>query len=276
MAFRPLNPRNAILEAIVLVHFNRPVFEFEAAAVRALHPQLKADLPKLQGPPPNAVFMSQAPVLPGPLVTPGIPLSMASFKRDGSVDTRLLLNGSVLAVNFLVYTRWAELRPKVVRWMKAFLDALAAAQQDHIPRLLVNVVAHQMIDVFKWEGESANMAITALMAQNAGRIPEAAWSEVGHGWFAAHALNKPVSLGPLTSVNLVDFVSFDLADEQPLGWRFRMEHTIEARLATPQEGSDLFTESSAATILDGLHSRNQDLIRRLLRPELLSSIGMGT
>ena len=54
-----------------------------------------------------------------------------------------------------------------------------------------------------------------------------------------------------------------------------MEHTIEARLASPQNGPDFFTEPAAATILDELHSRNQDLMRHMLRPELLSSIGMG-
>lgn len=280
MAFKPINPKNAILEASVMVCFNRPVFDYEAEAIRLLHSQFEADFPKLEAVPMNAVLMGPMlmgvmPPSDGSLIVPGMRVAMTSYRRDGSLETRLILNGPLLAVNFLTYTRWTEIRPKAVAWVCKCLDALTAARRDQVPPLLLSFVTHQMVDVFKWEGSTADLSMSHLMVADVDRIPAAAQASVGDPWFAAHSYSTPHFVEDMPDGNLLDFISFDLSEEESFGWRMRIEHTLEMRFRPNPPYQDVFTVPRATTLLDRLHSRNQGLFREIIQPPMLVRIGIG-
>lgn len=278
VSFRPINPRNAILEAVVVVHLSRPALDFESAAVRALHPRLARDLPRLDdlqvgtfhfgsgGPPPHL---------------PGAPVVMAAYKKDGTIETRLLLNGPILTVNFLLYTRWSELWPKAAVWIQEMLDAIAAAHRPSIaPPLSVAALAHQIIDVFLWSGVPGDVSVADLFNDGPPRLPSAVWAAVGSPWYAAHSTSEPFTPGGLPLSALVDSLSVNLSEEQNVGWRLRLEHLVEARFGQPLSPTRLFAQArsggtpQAETIMDGLHARNHALMRSLLRPKVLTRIGM--
>ena len=276
MTFRPVNPRNAVLEAVVLLHFDRPVLAPEAMAVRALHPRVKHDLPRLDELQVATIAFGPA----RPSVPPGTPVSMASFKKDGTLETRVLLHGPLLAVNFLLYTRWDELWPKASAWIRMVLEALGeAGTKNGLPPLRVSVCGHQMINVFVWEGDGRGVTVKEVFAQKPDRLADAAWDAAGRAWFVVHSANEPLVVESGQAA-LVDSLTFDLAEEQRVGWRLRLEQTLEARFAEP-----LALEALAArppeggqplidTLAGQLHDRSRKLMRSLLPGQMLERIGM--
>ncbi len=276
VTFRPVNPRNAVLEAVVLLHLNRPVFAPEAAALRALHPRLAHDLPRLDETLMANIVFGPAP----PSVPPGAPVQMAAFKKDGTLETRLFLQGPLLAVNFLLYTRWDELWPKAAGWIRAVIQTLReAGASNGLPPFQVAMIGHQMINVFVWEGARDAVTAKELFAQKPSRLADAAWDASDQPWFAAHSTNQPLDLEG-RRVAIVDLLSFDLSDEPPAGWRLRLDQTFEARLAQPIDPGDLIAKRDQSgpplihSVVNDLHERSRRLVRSLLRPEMLSRIGM--
>ena len=276
MTFRPVNPRNAVLEAVVFLHFNRPVFAPEAAAVRALHPRLAHDLPRL-----DEVQVATIAFGPGPPSAPlGAPISMAAFKKDANLETRVFLNGALLAVNFLLYTQWDELWPKAAGWIRMVLAALReTGGGDGIPPLQVAIVGHQMINVFIWEGANDGVTVKDLFAEKPVRLADAAWEVTGQAWFAMHSTNQPLDAKGKQSA-LVDSLSFDLAEERGVGWRLRLEQTLEARFAQPV-GTETLAEAGPEggptlvdALLDRIHNKTRCLMRSILRQDMLRRIGM--
>ena len=276
MTFRPVNPRNAVLEAVVLLHFDRPVLAPEAAAVRALHPRVKHDLPRLDEL--QVATIAFGPAMPS--VPPGTPVSMASFKKDGTLETRVLLHSPLLAVNFLLYTRWDELWPKASAWIRMVVGALGeAGTRNGLPPLRVAVCGHQMINVFVWEGDASGVTAMELFAQKPPRLADAAWNAAGQAWFAVHSANEPLAVDGVPAA-LIDSLSFDLAEEQRVGWRLRLEQTLEARFAEPLALEVLMAKQreGGQTLLDTLagqlHDRSRMLMRSLLPAQMLEQIGM--
>lgn len=280
MPFKPINPRNAILEAVVVVHLNRPVFEFEAVAVRALHPKLARDLPRLDPVQVGTIYFGQGEPPPHP---PGAPVVMAAFKRDGTLETRLLLNGPMLTVNFLLYTRWGELWPKAAFWIQESLDAAATAHQPGTaPPLEVIGLTHHIVDVFRWRGPAESISVVDLFTDKPPRLPEAAWTATGSPWQATHSVNERFSLAGLPPSTLADHLSVDLGSEEGVGWRLRLEHVLEARFSHSLFLTGLFSRPQsggmplAETVMDEFHVRNRLLVQSLFRPDVLSRIGLET
>jgi len=276
VTFRPINPRNAVLEAVVLLQFDRPVLAPEAAAVRGLHPLLMHDLPRLDE-------LQVATLAFGPAMSSaphGSHVSMASFKKDGTLETRMLLNGPLLAINFLSYTSWDQLLPKATAWIRMALEAISeAGAKNGLPPLRVSVCGHQMINVFVWEGDGRDVSVKELFLQKPRRLSDAAWDAAGQPWFVVHSANEPLLVEDIRPA-LIDSLSFDLAEEPRVGWRLRVELTLEARFAEPlaydklvvkpRESGELLIE----TLLGQLHDRSRDLMRSLLPTEMLERIGM--
>ena len=276
MTFRPVNPKNAVLEAVVFLHFDRPVLAPEAAAVRALHPRVKQDLPRLDEL--QVATIAFGPAMPS--VPPGPPVLMASFKKDGTLETRVLLHGQMLAVNFLLYTRWDDLWPKASAWIRMVVEALGeAGTTNGLPPLRVSVFSHQMINVFVWESDESGVTVKELFAHKPPRLADAAWDAAGQAWFAMHSANEPLAIEGVRAA-LIDSLSFDLAEEQRVGWRLRLEQTLEARFAEPLALKALIIkppedgETLIDTLPEQLHNRSRRLMRSLLPAEMLERIGM--
>jgi hypothetical protein len=265
-----------VLEAVVLLHFDRPVFAPESSAVRALHAQIKQDLPRLDEI--QVATIAFGPSMPH--LPPGAPVSMASFKKDGTLDTRLIVQGPLLAVNFLLYTHWDELWPKASVWIRMCLRALdEAGPGAGLPPLRVAGCGHQMVNVFVWDGSGRDVTIGDLFATKPSRLADAAWTAKGQAWFAVHSANEP-GPGENAGAALIDSLTFDLAEEKPTGWRLRLEQTLETRFTAPLPLRALATNPSEDggtdidALMDQLHDRTRNLMRSLLSAEMLKRIGM--
>ena len=78
----------------------------------------------------------------------------------------------------------------------------------------------------------------------------------------------------------IDSLTFDLAEEQPIGWRLRLEQTVEARFAKPLALGTLVGKPredggpDIDTLMNRLHDQTRNLVRSLLSAETLDRIGM--
>jgi hypothetical protein len=253
------------------MRFSRPFFEPELAAIRGLHGRFAKDLPQLATTPVNTIFIGAAPV--GGL--PGAPVTMAAYKKDGTFETRLQIQGDLLIINFLLYTHWSELWPKAQLWASSVLDAArTVGLPDGTLPIQITSVLHQMIDAFVWEGESANVSVQALFSSMHSRLPGASWDAKGLGWFAAHSTNEAMTDADIPQSVLVDWLACDLSDEPGLGWRLRLENTLEVRFAQSLPPLALFSGDLATKLMNDLHARNNFLVKSLLRADMLRRIGM--
>lgn len=208
---------------------------------------------------------------------------MASYKKDGTFDTRLMLSGATLTVNFLVYTRWHELWPKAASWIQTVLDAVGGAvAPGPVQPIGVTSLAHQIIDVFLWQDGPDDLSAREIFLDRHPRLPEAAWNATGQSWQSVHSINLRNEIDLLPSAALIDYLLIDVSEEASVGWRLRMEQILEVRLAQPIPPEVVFQRAShdapklADSVMEGLHNRNRKLVQSLLRPDMLSRIGMDT
>lgn len=202
---------------------------------------------------------------------------MAAYKKDGTLETWLLLNGAVLSINFLLYTSRQELWPKAATWIGEAFAAILLARRDEFP-LEITSLTHQLIDVFIWQGARNEVAGVHLFTEQPDKLPPAVWTAVGRPWYAAHFTNQPIQYENRPEDTLVDFLSVDLSEELGVGWRIRLDHLLEMRFSHPVSPDTLFAQRAptllAGKVMDDLHMRNCALLRSLLKPEILTRIGI--
>jgi hypothetical protein len=281
LAFEPINPRNAILEAVVIIRLSRPLGSDEAEAVKLAHKRIAEDLPKLETPPTVNLFLG--PVPPGGPPPPlAAPVIMASYKRDGSLEARLAVDQNVLVVNFLQYGRWHDLWPKAALWLGTVVDALiahAAVQEVPIGRpvvpLLVTGFAHQIIDVFNWAGPPTDVSAGELFVAEAPRVPREVYVR-NQAWQVGHSVRRPSGWRRFPSAFEVDALTCDLAEDPNRGWRLRIDQTLEIQLATPHSLEGLFSGEApeAEGAMRYLHDLNKSTIKMLLNQEMAQRIGL--
>lgn len=277
LAFRPINTRNAVLEGIAVLVLSRPLTASESSAIRSAHKVLSLDLPGLEDVPGMTMFVGMG--IP-PSEMPPTPFSMSAYQRDGAVESRLLVNPTLLTANFLVYTRWEEHWGKCLLWFRTAMEAVKSASNglDALPPVQIAAVGHQMVDVFPWEGDPSMASAALFLRENNERLPRMGVRSVGEAWGGMHiSMTKHTVLGnEQLGVNLVDRLACDLGGEALLGWRLRLDHLQEMRLPTPQDsGTFLNGDGSLASRLVGeLHDRNRSLIQSLLSDDMLVSIGL--
>lgn len=271
MPFKPINPRNAIVEASVYIHFNRPVAQNETDAIRALHQRKFAtELPKLE----NSTAISARPGLP-PFSAPM--LTMASFMRDGYFDTKIALSNQLLAISFRNYANWSDVSEKIKDWSDEILQAMISGKTDeNTPNLSVLSIGHQIVDVFVWDGNKEEASLQDLFRKPMSRLPQEIWEARGDYWLAIHSRNTRLQ----EQGNLIDFLALDLSEENALGLRLKLDHNLEHRFATPVIANDCFKfvdmNSFGGRIMDDLHEKNLALLREFLRDDVRKQIGMSS
>lgn len=275
MVFTPINPRNAIQEAVFVLRFTRPFLPPEADAIRALHQQFREDLPQLQVQAAVNIFLG-----PGgpPTPQPSPTVQMAAYQRDGSVETRLAADGPILVANFLHYTRWNNVWPRALGWFRGAVTALSEVSPPNapgVPPLLVMACAHQVIDLFRWQGQPVDATAQGLFQGQPDRLPPAAMVARG-AWQASHTTAEQLKITSDIPATLIDALTLDLSQEAGIGPRLKLEHMLEVRFNRTLGLTELFGSEAPQIdrIMNMLHSTNKSFLRKWLRPELLAQIGM--
>lgn len=264
VSFKPINPRNAIQEAVFLVHLIRPLFEHEAAAIKKLHEELKEELPKLtQQPAIQIMAASQVPQ--------ALPFEMTLFGPDGGVARRVAIGGAGIAVNELLYTRWADVSKRAIGYIQRVLEAIVSATASNATMpIAVRAVALQVIDRFVWTGAAADFAIEKALVRPFDRLPSAIW-QAKNPWIAAHSKFDLTSTG-----NVVDRLEVTTGMLPPDSRMVQIDNIIENQFSKPLEPPKLITSNSAElyNIYSSLHDRNKAMLRELIVEFLRKQIGI--
>lgn len=276
MYFTPINSRNAVLEAIFTIGLDRPFSPPEMASVRDAHRDLALDLPKLEQTQVSFVGQMLSPGLLADMPAVG-PVSMSSFQRDGTLDSRLMVGENLISLNFLAYSSWAEHWDRGNSWLERIVKTLASSGNSAgLPPLHVQTISHHMIDVFKWTGEAAAVGVVDLFSPSVDRLPSAVAVARGQAWSATHAYSAPVTQPAVGQIQ--DWLGCDLNDEPRFGWRVRVDNMLEFRPTSPPTLEESFKENSGNSLVASaasvLHAQNRRVMTYLLIPEMASRIGL--
>ena len=136
-----------------------------------------------------------------------------------------------------------------------------------------------MVDVFPWAGDPSTVSAALIMREGDGRMPALGVRSVGEPWAGMHTSVGSYAVHGVeqSGMVLVDRLACDLGEEVPLGWRLRLDHLQEMRLAVPQDPGALLDGDGplASKLVGELHKRNRKLVQSLLSDGTLASIGLG-
>jgi len=276
LPFSPINARNAVLEGVVTLALDRAITNPEANAIRACHDRLSLDLPRLDEIQVVSLFFG-----PDPPPAMPTPFAMEAFQRDGALESRLFVNGQLLVANFLVYSRWREHWEKALLWFRTAKDALLSVQNQETGESPLRVIAvgHQMIDVFRWDGDPAAVSASVMFKPGPDRLPEAALRSVGQPWSASHSYLLPASPhegAGSSSIDLFDALTCELGEEPSVGWRVRLDHLQESRLRGPVRLADILDGDvpRMEILVNNMHARNKEVVSSLVADDMLTRVRM--
>jgi hypothetical protein len=264
------------LEAIVAINFDRPFAFNEMQAARASHSSsLSLDLPKLEERQQVTLYVGQE--FPQGMPPP-LPFFMAAYQRDGTLEARLMVGPQFLAANFLVYTHWRDHWRKAASWFREVGEAILKVQGLSGGRpLSITGCAHQITDVFPWDGAASNIAANLILTGDISRLPSAGVGAVGSAWSGAHIGTFVSEQDPAISRQITDRLACELAQDPMLGWRLRLDHLQEVTLHHPLalDSSNAENHAEIGSVIDDLHGRNRSLLCSMLSPSMLAMIGLG-
>lgn len=289
MPFRPLNDSHALQEVAFALILGRSLDRAEIEAVTSAHNRWQKELPKIA-----PIFEQQVTFagletqsalanLPGLPIPPGLQLpSMAgsvalkgvvfdAIKRDGSLDWRLRADGEMLGVNCLSYTRWHDV------WANARNLLSQACSIVMKPNLPVAGAALQCIDVFLWEGDSAEYRADQLFRMDADYFPRSIrdhgplW-HMHQGWFRHEGL--PFAGRRLEKIH-IDAVEGTFGGAK--GYSVKIDITLRYDLETPLNSYAALFEGERAFIdivFNDMHEQNKRFVSEILTEDVQRRIGL--
>lgn len=269
MSFKPINPKNAISEAVFMVHFIRPLFEHESVGIRNLHDKLKDDFPKLsdQAIQINFIAPNQMP--------PAAPIEMAVYGPDGGFVRRLSVNGAVLAINELHYTRWEEVSKRAIGYLTKVLDVIATSSSTAatLP-LSVRAIGLQIIDRFVWDGDPKEFALNKALVRPFERLPSAVWG-AQNPWMSSHTKFETGPIGAIVDKLDVWAAAFPPNPKMTVQIDNILENQYQPPTSIPEPNS--FVQGNGKKlqeVYDLLHKRNKAMLRELVVEYLRKQIGI--
>lgn len=260
MAFEPISDRHAIQEVAFSVVLARQFSAEEFNSIIERHDLWREDLP-------GAYRETLQPVLWDGVPPPAIPGGMRfeSYRRDGSIDWRLYVQGNHIGVQCYAYTRWDEVSAKALQYLTLALGPMAEGGPE------VSAVTLHCIDVFKWAGEVADYDTGELLNTKApffpvdfkDRLAGPLW-HLHQGWFTKADFGRSLNRFHLDAV-LVE------PDHQ-----VRLDHFLQDQHDVAMGLSEMLSDDGATlkSRFLGLHKRNKEMVFSVLASEVSKRIAL--
>ncbi len=266
LTFKPINPRNAIQEMVFMVNLSRPHLEREAEAIKAIHGELAAELPRLR-------MINSLQITTNPnQELPAAPLEMLRFRTDGTVSRRLSVGQNRIVVNELEYTRWNEISATALRLLRrATLVSVSGVSSPPPTPLAIRSLALQVLDRFAWEGDDTTFNLSQALSQPNERLPSAVWTATDT-WTSTYQFTKREK-----GRSFVDRTTFSVGKFPPdKRIKVQIDNVQDCQFGMLVEPSVLMAEDAPElkNIFDDLHDRNKKLLRSSLTSFLVDSIGL--
>lgn len=267
MPFVPISGQHAIQEVVFIVHFDRPLAGEELDRIFELRDELANDLPKAERSPyfqfaigtngPSGSVMPSASFA-------AAPVSIQSFKRDGSLDWRLHAAADFVAVNCLSYSRWELVYVQAKKYLSAAMGSLIESEIN------IKSIVLQYIDSFKFEGDLKKYSVFDLVDRKSGYIPTS-FSPNSHLWHVHvgqyESLDTEVTGSLLNRVHLDSMEAAGLVETKiDSTHQYFLEESVARK---PYNFEDLQEELFAK-----LHLKNKSTLKELLTKQVQKIIGL--
>ena len=107
-------------------------------------------------------------------VIPGA--SFQSFKRDGTLSWRVLVQEKMLAINCLEYDGWETVWPTARKYLRMASNVLMQ------PRNSIAGTTLQYVNAFHWNNPRAQPDVTQLFRADTNLIPKSFWERGSNEW----------------------------------------------------------------------------------------------
>lgn len=270
--FNPLNPTNAVQEAVFVFALARPLDRRAIEDIIKIHEEKKSswlkDLPKLQHHQVIQFSLGQpTPSASAPLA----PISFESYQKDGSLERRLFLDGNTIALNIINYEGWEEATPWVKRVFNGLLPILSSNKYSF------SGMGLQYVNAFNWEGSIKDYAIDKLLARDSEFIPKSIWA---HNSSPSWHLHQGAVYDVKTSIpgNMLERSHLDAAVEGRNAV-VRLDVVLQVTAFQPFPASSTpFTDEKRGrvwSLFDELHALTKGRIKDYLRTDICDRIGIG-
>ena len=272
--YLPFQGKHSIQEAQIGLLFHGPFDQRSIEETRAFsQAELSGELPRVaegRGVAFQVDITDPAvPAMPQTMPSGVVGFRLARVKGDGQVARVLQLENSVLSVSFMDYESWETTRDDALKYLNSGLISLPLEQNPVVAFSL------RFIDRYTFSGHPSDASAESLFMKNNPHITPNAFASgplwhCNTGWFdnaigggrdrVLHNLNISSQPVDLSSATIVDHHS-----------TIHLESPRQTRGALWNPADE---EMGLKRALDILHDQNKDILRNILLPEMLSSIGL--
>ena len=269
--YLPFRGNHSIVEAQANLLFPGQ-FDRQAvvAALGVAQAELRVDLPRSAevrgGSMQIDISNPEAPSPIGTMSSDLVGFQLSNVQSNGQPARVVQLSGSILSVSIMDYQAWLDSRQTVERYMRPVLSSLALGQNPIIAFGL------RFIDRFTFNGVPEEAQAGLLIAENSAHIAPQVF-EVGAswhcntGWFDFRAGDRILHNLNIAS-NIVDFSSAVTIDHQATMHVGTVRQSMDTLFSPPGDATG-FMEA-----LDMLHDQNKEILKKVLKPEMLAEIGL--
>jgi hypothetical protein len=205
---------------------------------------------------------------------PAVPFRFLAYQRDGSLEARVNVQDNLIIFNFLTYSRWKSLWIRASRWYEYFFHELSKISSSSSDPLLVVGCAHQIIDVFRSADVTKQSLPREVIQGTSNRIAPALFDATAPCQ-SVHGIQLAGSFGGRAGI-MIDSLAVDFGAEEQIGWRVKINHTLEIHLNQPLTFSE-DTPTINEWIADGmlqLHTYNKNVVSSIISPEMRNKINI--
>lgn len=191
-------------------------------------------------------------------------VSFDAYKRDGSLDWRLRIDQSFLAVNCLSYTRWTEVKVRARDLLASGARAGVAANNP------LSAIGLQYIDMFEWEGDVADYDVTGLLRAESDMLPKSIFGKgplwhLHQGWFTTDDLPA--------EGRLLERMHLDAVEQAPK-YLVKMDCLEQMDLRKGPMGFSKIFENDPLLdeVIELLHTRSKSALGRVITDEMAERI----
>jgi uncharacterized protein (TIGR04255 family) len=241
-----------------------------AAAAEAIKTEFAADFPKFD---PVQMFTlnigaQQIPTAGGSPVPSIGGFNLTKLKGDGTPGRVFRAMSNVMSVHFLEYTSWKDTKPKAIDYIVRCLEKFPVLNRNSVTAVLL-----RYIDRFTFDGPPENATASKLFRADTQFIPSNLLDR-GYQWHSTSGWYEPL-VGTTVALNQLNIVSGLI----PTAAGVNVDHNSICVLPVPaNSAADLIRgdvkDHSLEGLLDRQHAANAGLLRNLLNPEMLKTIGL--
>ena len=269
--YLPYSGTHSIQEAVVALHFRGP---FNSEAVGRAHNNAQVELRKAFPRSGGIHELRVNQTAEGVVVQESGPPRLAGFefsrvKADAKPSRVLRLVENTLTVNFLEYKNWKSALKDSLSYIRTVLAPLALVENP------IMAFSLRYIDRYTFDGLANESRAEMLLRRGCTYIAERCF-EGGPLWHCHSGWFDPPDNGGDRILNQLN-VGSAIVDQAPT---VTVDHNAICQLTAPRQTIEsLFQPSSEKIarleqVLNDLHRRNGTILRAMLVPEMLATIGM--